>query len=350
MLLTAPDGSLPPGTRAALQATAVNNVIVLGGPARIPDATLERGSVAHRCGDRADRGARSLRDLRRDGQAARRLVADGRSRRTPPDRWSASPRPEGRARTRSDGPMRSARDRSAVRSTEARRIRGAPVASAAPRGRFGAHARPSRPVPPVTRCRSFSTAPQADRACHPSVVSFLAAVFPTSNWCSSAAVLPSCAMPGFVVALRWSLGALRRCAARRVDVGDRRHLPSHRRPHADGGGRLHDRARHGTRVRRRRQPGGRRCGSATSAARCSVCGGSRCTATARRRSSTASSTSRPQVATSATRTACRAHPERARPCAFRSSAARNGSRSWEASASRVARRRGPHCRTGRCNA
>ena len=33
----------------------------------------------------------------------------------------------------------------------------------------------------------------------PSVAAFLAAVFPTSNWCSSAAVLPSCAIPGFVV-------------------------------------------------------------------------------------------------------------------------------------------------------
>ena len=39
VLLTGPDGSLPAGTRAALQATAINNVIVLGGTARIPEAT-----------------------------------------------------------------------------------------------------------------------------------------------------------------------------------------------------------------------------------------------------------------------------------------------------------------------
>ncbi len=40
VLLTTGDGTLSPATRSALQATAVNNLIVLGGPARIPDATV----------------------------------------------------------------------------------------------------------------------------------------------------------------------------------------------------------------------------------------------------------------------------------------------------------------------
>ncbi len=40
VLLTNGDGTLSPATRAALQATAVNNLVVLGGPARIPDSTL----------------------------------------------------------------------------------------------------------------------------------------------------------------------------------------------------------------------------------------------------------------------------------------------------------------------
>ncbi len=40
VLLTNADGSLPQATRAALQSIAVNNLVVLGGPARIPDSTL----------------------------------------------------------------------------------------------------------------------------------------------------------------------------------------------------------------------------------------------------------------------------------------------------------------------
>ena len=76
VLLTAADGALPPATRAALQATAVNNLVVLGGPARIPDAvvteaqTLTGAAVVRIAG--ADRYATAVEMAR----APRRVVAE----------------------------------------------------------------------------------------------------------------------------------------------------------------------------------------------------------------------------------------------------------------------------------
>lgn len=41
VLLTAPDGSLPPATQVALQAMDIDTVIVLGGTARVPESTVD---------------------------------------------------------------------------------------------------------------------------------------------------------------------------------------------------------------------------------------------------------------------------------------------------------------------
>ncbi|HMK11295.1 MAG TPA: cell wall-binding repeat-containing protein, partial [Acidimicrobiales bacterium] len=71
VLLTNADGTLPSTTAAALQAMAVNNLIVLGGSARIPDATVTQaqaltGAAAVRIAG-ADRYATSVEMARRLG-------------------------------------------------------------------------------------------------------------------------------------------------------------------------------------------------------------------------------------------------------------------------------------------
>ena len=344
VLLTAPDGSLPAGTRAALQATAINNVIVLGGTARIPDSTLNEAqsltgaAIVRIAGD--DRYATSVEMAKRlggwwptgdpadsAGSMACLAASGGQGSNSVgwPDALGA-------------GPFCGAINGGATNPGPPARLL-PPVAGSAPT--LALATRPARDAVPI-----LLTAPQAT-ALPPSVVSFLAAVFPTSNWCSSAAVLPSCAMPGFVIAFggHTVLADDALLDASTLVTGSTYQVTDDLTPTvADG-------FTTGLEMAPVFAVGGSPAGTMRQcyerSARCSVCGGSRCTATARQRNSTPSSTSPPRADTSATRTACRAHPARARPCASRSWAARNGSRSWEASACRVARRRAPHCRTAR---
>ena len=118
-----------------------------GRPGPDPRFDVERGSIAHRGGDRADRGGRSLRDLRRDGQAARRLVADRRPRGL--RRIDGLPRRVRRAGLELGRMARRARRGTVLRCHQRRRDEsGTSGASAAPRRRFGAHARPRGPSHP----------------------------------------------------------------------------------------------------------------------------------------------------------------------------------------------------------
>ncbi len=196
VLLTGPDGSLPAGTRAALQATAINNVIVLGGTARIPEATsseaqsLTGAAIVRIAG--VDRYATSVEMAKRlggwwpTGDAADSagsmvcLAASGGQGSNSvgwPDALGA-------------GPFCGAINGSATNPGPPARLL-PPVAGSVPT--VAVATRPARDAVPI-----LLTPPQG-ASLPPSVAAFLAAVFPTSNWCSSAAVLPSCAIPGFVV-------------------------------------------------------------------------------------------------------------------------------------------------------
>jgi hypothetical protein len=197
VLLTAPDGSLPAPTRAALQATAINNVVVLGGPARISDAVLTEaqaltgGSVLRIAG--ADRYATAVEMARRLGgwwptgdaaDSAGSLVCiaasggQGANSVGWPDALGA-------------GPFCGAINGAAANPGAPSRAL-PPAAGAAPAATVGV--RPARDAVPV-----LLVAPQASTL-PAATSSFLASVFPTGNWCASAAVLSSCSAPGFAVA------------------------------------------------------------------------------------------------------------------------------------------------------
>ena len=197
VLLTAPDGTLPSATRAALQATAINNLVVLGGPARISDAVLAEAqaltgaSVLRVAG--ADRYATAVEMARRLGgwwatgdasDAAGSLVCvaasggQGADSVGWPDALGA-------------GPFCAAINGGA--SNPGAPIRALPpAAGAAPSVTLAA--RPARDAVPV-----LLVAPQSS-ALPAATSNFLASVFPTGNWCSSAATVPSCAAPGFAIA------------------------------------------------------------------------------------------------------------------------------------------------------
>ena len=197
VLLTAPDGSLPPGTRAALQATAINNVIVLGGPARIPDSTLNEAlaltgaSIVRIAGP--DRYATAVEMAKRLGgwwptgdpaDSAGSMVClaasggQGSNSIGWPDALGA-------------GPFCGAINGGAANPGSPARLL-PPVSGGAPT--VGGTARPAHDAVPI-----LLTAPQSGDL-PAATAAFLASLFPTSNWCSSAARLPACAMPGFVVA------------------------------------------------------------------------------------------------------------------------------------------------------
>ena len=198
VLLTAPDGSLPAATRAALQASAVNNVIVLGGPARIPEASLNEaqsltGAAIVRIAG-PDRYATAVEMAKRLGgwwptgdsaDSAGSMIClaasggQGSNSVGWPDALGA-------------GPLCGAINGSAANPGAPVRLL-PPVSGTTPASTVTA--RPARDAVPI-----LLTAPQDDRL-PIATAAFLASLFPTMNWCSSAALLPSCAMPGFVVAL-----------------------------------------------------------------------------------------------------------------------------------------------------
>lgn len=197
VLLTAPDGTLPGPTRAALQTTAINNLVVLGGPARISDAVLAEAqaltgaSVLRVAG--ADRYATAVEMARRLGgwwptgdatDSAGSLVCvaasggQGANSLGWPDALGA-------------GPFCGAINGAAANPGAPIRAL-PPAAGAAPSATLGG--RPARDAVPVLLVApQSSTLPAATS-------SFLASVFPTGNWCSSAATLPACVAPGFAVA------------------------------------------------------------------------------------------------------------------------------------------------------
>ena len=197
VLLTTGDGTLSPATRSALQATAVNNLIVLGGPARIPDVTVNEaqsltGAAVVRIAG-ADRYATAVQMAERlggwwpTGNAADSagsmvcLAASGGQGSNSvgwPDALGA-------------GPLCAALNGAAANP-------GAPARALPPSaGRsptVSAGTRPARDAVPV-----LLVTPQADDL-PTSTRTFLASVFPTSSWCSSASVVPGCTEPGFAVA------------------------------------------------------------------------------------------------------------------------------------------------------
>jgi putative cell wall-binding protein len=197
VLLTTGDGTLSPATRSALQATAVNNLIVLGGPARIPDATVNEaqsltGAAVVRIAG-ADRYATAVEMAERlggwwpTGDAADSsgsmvcLAASGGEGSNSvgwPDALGA-------------GPLCAALNGAAANpGAPARAL--PPAAGLSPAVTTGA--RPTRDAVPV-----LLVAPQSEDL-PGSTQAFLAALFPSSSWCSSATLVPGCSEPGFAVA------------------------------------------------------------------------------------------------------------------------------------------------------
>ena len=252
VLLTASDGSLPPATRSALQATAVNNLIVLGGSSRIPDATVSQaqsltGAAVVRIAG-ADRYATAVEMAERlggwwpTGDAADSagsmvcLAASGGQGSNSvgwPDALGA-------------GPLCAAMNGAAANP-------GAPIRALPPAAGLSpavsSGTRPARDAVPV-----LLVTPQADDLPAPTR-SFLASVFPTSSWCSSASIVPGCTEPGFAVAFGGravvSDGALLERSVARL----RRHVPGSRRRHPVDLERLHDFARPRPGLRVGRRPG-----------------------------------------------------------------------------------------------
>ena len=197
VLLTTGDGTLSAATRSALQATAVNNLIVLGGPARIPDATVNEaqsltGAAVVRIAG-ADRYATAVEMAERlggwwpTGDAADSagsmvcLAASGGQGSDSvgwPDALGA-------------GPLCAAMNGAAANpGAPARAL--PPAAGLSPTVTTGA--RPTRDAVPV-----LLVTPQSEDL-PGSTQAFLASLFPSSSWCSSATILPGCSEPGFAVA------------------------------------------------------------------------------------------------------------------------------------------------------
>ena len=250
VLLTTGDGTLSAATRSALQATAVNNLIVLGGPARIPDATVNEaqsltGAAVVRIAG-ADRYATAVEMAERlggwwpTGDAADSagsmvcLAASGGQGSNSvgwPDALGA-------------GPLCAALNGAAANP-------GAPVRALPPAAGLSptvtTGARPTRDAVPV-----LLVTPQSEDL-PGSTQAFLAALFPSSSWCSSATIASGLLRAGLRGRVRWSRRRLGRRAARRGGARVGRHLPSRRRRQPIDRERVHDLARPEPSLRGRRR-------------------------------------------------------------------------------------------------
>ena len=196
------DGSstLPTATANALSTLGVDNVIVLGGPARIPGAVLTQvgdltgADVTRLAG--SDRYATSVGDGT-DASAAGSRTAGPTST---PDPSSAWPRRRATGRPAADGPTRSAPARGAGQPTALL------LAPRRPSGRSPRSPADSRESPSTTPGSPHDAVPvllvPAGATTLPaSVRQLLTGAFePTDSFCSSVQAPAGCVMPGFVVA------------------------------------------------------------------------------------------------------------------------------------------------------
>lgn len=199
VLLVAPDGSLPAATRAALRTLEIDHVIVLGGTARIPEATVtEAGALATAAVGRiagADRYATSVEMARLFGG----WYADG-SGRTGRSSMVCLAGSAGSGEHSVGWPDALAAGPWCARASGAAAALGAPQRALAPVDGEHALAHGAGGERAANDALPILLTPPGAGTLPASVAGFLEDVFdPSASWCSARVAPGSCQLPGFGV-------------------------------------------------------------------------------------------------------------------------------------------------------
>ncbi|MCU1497380.1 MAG: hypothetical protein JWM47_1333 [Acidimicrobiales bacterium] len=198
ILLTAPDGSLPPATRTALQTMDIDTIIVLGGTSRIPQATIDAARAMATAQAGPIKGNDRFETSLLMAQAFGGWFPTGKGRDFADDLFclAGSSGNDAGARGWPDalagGPWCSRLGLSGVGSPDRAfsPVTGGAAASATTGGRH-----PSHDAVPVLLVPTGGAMPA-------SVASFLTDAFePATTWCSADAAPAGCVGPGFGVVL-----------------------------------------------------------------------------------------------------------------------------------------------------